>query len=349
MNKKAVAVSVALLLLLAATPAISLAQSGSDRISVTLGQKPSITTVLPSGLEIQMDTLGLILIINYTNVSTFGPSFVPALIPYLSVFSNESWGLVTGNGSREFSYGANVTFKQASPGEAEQLSNQLVQNLSFLNGQNMIRANLPEEFHARVVANISKTAVSSHQMAIYSGSQNFTYGNLSNSTMGISFNVIFTQPIPYSGSLVLVQKLAVKTSTPLSSEDFRARIDKERLESRGLSVGTGTLSNAIAYYWWQGNYYVDGVQKNLTSTTKMEDNSLFLTYSYIFGNGTSTFYQDPYLTIPGLNLSEVSITGPASQIVHFILLHSELIVSGLIIGILLIAVPYASYRRRKSI
>ena len=347
MDRIVVTVTVFMLMFLAAAPAITQAQSGAGNDSLILGQHPGISANLSSGVRIDMRTVGLILVINYTNEAVFGPSYVPALIPYISNFSNESWGFASGNGSRTYTYSANITFRQAGPGIAEALSNQLVENLSFFNEENTMRAHLPMQFNAKVYVNISKTAVSSQQMSISGATGNYTYHNLSSSTVGISFNVIFNQPVGYNGSLILIQKLGIGAPGSVTSEDFKAKLERESAENRGFSVGNGGLEKAMAYYWWKGTYSVNGVSQNLSFATKMEDSAVYLAYFYNFSTGNSVFYQDPYLTIPGLNLSDVNIVGPANQIIQFIVLHSELIVSGLVIGILLIAVPYAEYRKRR--
>jgi hypothetical protein len=342
-----VAITIFMFVFLAAAPAVTQAQPGAGTASLVLGRYPGISANLSSGIQIDMKTVGLILVINYTNEAVFGPSYVPALIPYISNFSNESWGFVSGNGSREYTYSANITFRQAGPGLAEALSGQLVGNLSFFNEENTIKAHIPMQFQAKVYVNISKTAVSSQRMSISGAAGNYTYDNLSSSTVGINFNVIFNQPIGYNGSLILIQKLGVVASGPLTSEDFRAKLERGGAENRGFSVGNGGLEKAMAYYWWKGTYAVNGVSQNLSYATKMQDNAVFVAYFYNFSTGNSVFYQDPYLTIPGLNLSNVNIIGPANEVIQFIVLHSELIASGLVIGILLIAAPYAVYRKRR--
>jgi|GEM_PF-3532026 len=182
--------------------------------------------------------------------------------------------------------------------------------------------------------------------------QLISVGNTSiNSTMEITYYLRFNTVIPGSGYVVIAQGIAENSRFnffTLRPQDRGTYIHGKDF-GRGLIFSNSTTNNTFAEFWWKNTYELNGIQQNVSSNYTISNNreSLIL-FRYNYTDGIRTVFQDPYFTIYGLNIFSYPIVKQElNRAYNFLIIHLEELIAGSAIGSGIIGMTYASYRRRR--
>jgi hypothetical protein len=339
------------MVLLISSSGVYASDPSHDGIQVHLNSTPSLQINVSNGEFLSIDFTAMILLINESLQHPLikdGTHYIK--VPYYLAFSNDTWN-ISKSPDGNISYSLAATFIPFRPIDI----NGTVFNNSTFNFST--EGNLFQQFqpfasiNANIYVNISQYR-SYHNLTAVNSSK-YTNISLDNSTIEISFNIVFDNAIDHGGRLILIERLrGVSSGAALHQTGFQGSMkDNDRQKFSGLALGnSANLNNSVFLYWWAQNYTLNGNEYanmlNFSPPRDIKDGSLLI-YSFSLPSDTKSLSQDPYITVPGISIGPGSFIFYQKQIVDILLVHSELIASGLLVGIVFIALPYSIYRRRK--
>jgi hypothetical protein len=341
-----------IMVLLISSSGVYASTPGYDGIQVHLNSTPSLQINVSKAEFLSFDFTAIVLLINeslqFPGMET-GTQYIK--VPYYMAFSNNTWNISKfpdGN----ISYSLAATF---NPFHSMDINGTVFNNSTFniSTGHNFFFEFQPfASINAKVYVNISQYKSNYNLIAVNSS---YPANNISldNSTIEISFSIVFGNAIDHGGRLILIERLrGVSNGTGLHQTGFQGSMkDNNRQKFSGLALGSSvSLNNPVFLYWWPQNYTINGNENtnvlNFSPLRDIKDGSLLI-YSFNLPNDTKSVSQDPYITVPGSSIGPGSFVFYQKQIVNILIVHSELIALGLLAGIVFIALPYAVYRRRK--
>lgn len=283
------------------------------------------------------------LYINATSQTSFNVSLTALLLfanhgVYVSLLPNERWDIARVSNNSLY-YEADIHFTQINNDSLDHLETRFnVTNLTSPELQNEGLFSDEQPLTAHVIIYMNKTYVSDP----VNGTQQ------SNTLTG--FRITFTltsSDIKGPGSLILIQQLGARIDRVTEPYHALANLAKSLVRSNdtGLEINS---SNYDAYYWWNSTYMLNGHDASLGSVRAESNNIGIVLFKYDFNRGLKSIVQDPYFSIPQINLfNNPIIQGDIQNATQFILLHAELFVAGLGVGAILLGISYGSYRKRR--
>ncbi len=299
---------------------------------VTLGSSPNLTVNLSKVVNLNVSYRAVIIAGSF---GVLGASF-----------NNRNWSLTSVGGN--YSYSAQVNLVPFDYSQSPGLDD-LLQNLFYGN----IPPNMIFNFPTQVYVNMTRYSGSISSLEITNSTYSTTsnVSNVSGSTLEISFSLVFKlNSLPISRVyVILVQSL--KASIDNSQFNFnRIAYDYNHRTGEGLSVAPGSeISGTKALYWWTPNVTYNGNQipsKSFLKPISPGYAAMLFLFALNPTIGHSEITQDPFVSIPGLQVSKIPITLPPAA-VNFLRQHAEFLTTGLILGTIVIAATYAVYRRHK--
>lgn len=171
-----------------------------------------------------------------------------------------------------------------------------------------------------------------------------------NNTSISSFQLTFTMNstiINGSGDLLLIQQLGAKLGNQFKQYHQLPQISRNltKLNTTGIGVSN---TNYDAYYWWNSTYTINGNPGLLNASKSTAGSVDTLIFQYHFTNGIKSLSQDPYFSVPQINLFQSPILQKDIQnTASFLLVHSELLGAGIVSGFAILGISYGSYRKRR--
>ena len=262
-----------------------------------------------------------------------------------SSFDQNNWSISDRN-NNSVTYTANLTL--AVGGQASPITSFITQSTDALSQQ---KSTLNNTYKARVDIKIGKLSNDGGTLAVDNSSSMINY--VGNSTISILISIHFSEKIPGTGIVYLIQALKGNSAVnTVKYNGFNGDFNYSGTEEvSGLVVNTHPNSPTFihdALYWWDNNYTEDGVQRTLNSTTFSSQNADYVVFEYPFSNGVSSIVQDPYISVPGVNIFHNPITQEQiSSAINYLIVHSEFLGAGISGGIILLGLSYGMYRKRK--
>lgn len=340
------------MVLLISSSGVYASSPGNSGMQVRLDRTPALQINISRGDSLSFDFTAIVLLVNENfqlPVMFEGNQFMK--VPYYLEFSNETWNISKLPGGN-VSYSLPATFQ---PFHTMDINGTVFNNTTFGSSfgryGNFYFTPFPS-INAEIYVNVSHYTSPLNLTAINSTAgfeQNYP---LDNSTIEVSFNIVFNNSIANGGRLIMIERVrGIYNNSGLLPATFQGIFKKNTTENySGVALfDSNGLSHSKFLYWWPEVYSLNGNEKaqlNFSSPRDIKDGALLI-YSYALPNNTRSISQDPYITVPGISLGPGSFVYYQNPIVNFIVLHSELISIGLVIGIALIALPYSAYRRRK--
>ncbi|MGC8505989.1 MAG: hypothetical protein ACP5NK_04700 [Thermoplasmata archaeon] len=344
--------AVIMMVLLISSSGVYASSPGDSGMQVRLDRTPALQINVSRGDSLSFDFTAIVLLVNedFQLPVMFGENHFMK-VPYYIEFGNETWNISKLPGGN-ISYSLPATFQ---PFHTMDINGTVFNNTTF--GSSFGRYGnfnfmpLPS-INAEIFVNVSHYTLPLNLTAI-NRTANFDHNYaLNNSTIEVSFNIVFDNSITNGGRLIMIERVrGTYNNSGLMPATFQGMIkNNDAGNYSGVAlVDSGGLSHSKFLYWWPEAYRINGntsAQLNFSPPRDIKDGAL-LVYSYALPNSTISISQDPYITVPGISLGPGSFVYYQNQIVNFIVLHSELISIGLVIGIAFIAFPYSVYRRRK--
>ena len=340
------------MVLLISSSGVYASSPGNSGMQVRLGRTPALQVNISGGDSLSFDFTAVILLVNENfqfPVMIDGSQFMK--VPYYLEFSNETWNVSKLPGG-SISYSLPATFQ---PFHTIDINGTVFNNTTFGSSFGHYGSFYFTPFpsiNAEIYVNVSRYTSSSNLTVINSTSGFDHNYSLDNHTIQVSFNIVFDNSLAKGGKLIMIERLRgiynYSGLLPATFQGIFRGSDGGNYSGVAL-VDSNGLSHSKFLYWWPEAYSLNGngnAQLNFSSPRDIKDGALLI-YSYALPNGTTSISQDPYITVPGISLGPGSFVYYQNQIVNFIVLHSELISIGLVIGIAFIALPYSVYRRRK--
>ncbi len=272
------------------------------------------------------------------NVSYVGLVLLTGTGVYFSYFPAQKW-VVTRASNNSMNYDSSVIFNHLDTQHVGLIQKQF--NITNLNQQtNGSEGDVPEmeNLQANVSVSMNKVYIESP----LNGTNNST--NLTG--FKLSFSISSNQ-ITGPGDLLLIQQLGAKINNGFERYHKLAQISQNLSKLNTSAIGV-TSTNYDAYFWWDPSYTLNGHPANLTASRSIVGNTDTLIFKFQFQNGLSSIIEDPYFSIPQINLFNNPILQKDIQnATEFIILHIELFTAGIVTGAALIGFTYASYRRRR--
>ena len=281
--------------------------------------------------------------VNVTNNASFNVSYVGLILltgsgVYYSYFPSQHW-VVKRNSNNSVAYDSRIMFSHLDSEHIGLISQKF--NITNLQAQNPNGEGDQPELE-NIQANVS---ISMDKVNITSPLNNT---NASSNLTGfkLSFTLTSSQ-ITGPGDLLLIQQLGAKINHGFERYHDLAQISHNLSRLNGSAIGvTGT--NYDAYFWWDPSYMLNGHSANLTASRSIAGNTDTLVFKFQFKNGLNSIIEDPYFSIPQINLFKNPILQKDIQnAAAFIILHIELFTAGIATGAALIGFTYASYRRKR--
>ena len=171
-----------------------------------------------------------------------------------------------------------------------------------------------------------------------------------NNTTLSSFQLTFTMSstsINGTGDLLLIQQLGAKLGNGFEQYHHLAQLSHNLTKLNTTAIGVSN-THYDAYYWWNSTFTVNG-NTGLLNASKSTDGTVdTLIFQYHFTNGIQSLSQDPYFSVPQINLFQSPILqNDIQNAASFLIVHSELLGAGMISGIALLGISYGSYRKRR--
>lgn len=164
------------------------------------------------------------------------------------------------------------------------------------------------------------------------------------------FQLTFTMTsnsISGSGDLLLIQQLGAKLGNGYEQYHHLANLSQNLTSLNSTVIGV-TSTSYDAYYWWNSTFSINGNTAQLNASKSTDGNVDTLIFQYHFTNGINYLSQDPYFSVPQVNLFQSPILQKDIQnAASFILVHSELLAAGFASGFALLGIAYGSFRRRR--
>ncbi len=281
--------------------------------------------------------------VNVSNNASFNVSYIGVILVttsgiYYSYFPAQNW-VITRNSNTSVSYRSHVMFQHLDSEHIAALKSRF--NVTSLGDQT--ENHMPGEAEVEsIAANVTVSMMKVHISSPVNGS------NSSSNLTGfkLSFSLSSSQ-IKGPGQMFLIQTLGARIHNGFEAYHSLAAISKDLQKVNGSAIGLSS-TNYDAYYWWGPTYTINGHTENLTASSSQVGNSEVLVFKFQFKNGVSSLSQDPYFSIPQINLFNNPILQKDIQnAANFIVLHIELFAAGLITGSMLVGISYASYRRKR--
>lgn len=281
----------------------------------------------------------------YVNVSTnasFNVSYVGLIMVstsgvFYSYFPADFW-VVTRESNISVSYKSSIVMSHLDNQNIEDVRSQY--NVTELNQSTDHITEQPEieNIPANVTVSMTKEYVKSPVNST---------GNITNLTgFKISFSLTSSH-IKGPGILYLIQALGAKIQNGYERYHVLAEVAQHNSVVNGSAIGVAG-SGYNAYYWWSPNYTLNGHTANLTTLSSTIGNMEILIFKFPFKYGITSLVQDPYFSIPQVNLfSNPILQKDIQTAATFVILHIELFAAGLITGSILVGFSYVSYRRRR--
>lgn len=281
--------------------------------------------------------------VNVTNNASFNVSFLALLLftnngAYFSYFPNERWS-IDRLSNNSLIYKADLHFTNIDTTHLAVLEHRF--NITNVNTQS-----IKSEDTSTDTTPILASAVISMNKTYVSDPMNQSTRNSNSTGFQITFSLTSSQ-ITGPGDMLLVQQLGAKINNEFRPYHVLANASRALLNSNDTGVAVNS-SSYDAYYWWNSTYLLNGNVTNLTSSQSTSGNVDIVVFKYQFNNGLSSIVQDPYFSIPQVNLFNNPILQKDIQnATQFIVLHIELFIAGIITGGALLGVSYGTYRRKR--
>lgn len=281
--------------------------------------------------------------VNISNNASFNVSYIGIILVstsgvFYSYFPSQNW-MVKRDSNISVSYRSQVTFQHLDREHISLLENRT--NVTDLNNKADNHARGEGEVES-IAANVTVSMMKVHVKSpvnISSSSSNLTGFKL-------SFSLTSSQ-IKGAGQLFLIQSLGARIHNGFQAYHSIAALSNNLQKVNGSAIGLSS-SNYDAYYWWGPTYTINGHTENLSASSSQVGNSEVLVFKFQFMNGVTSLSQDPYFSIPQINLfSNPILQKDIQNAASFIVLHIELFSAGLITGSILVGISYASYRRKR--
>lgn len=280
--------------------------------------------------------------VNATNSASFNVSFLGLILltqsgTYMSYFPNENWNVdVISNNS--LYYSSDVHFVPMDKGVLRNLEQRFnISNVQSPNPQQDDQVQSAAAISASVNISLNKTYV------------NDPLANASRKELS-SFQITFSlssSQITGPGDLLLVQQLGARIDS--AYEQFHDLEGLSNSVARTNDTGVGmNASSYEAYYWWNSNYTMNGKPANLTSIIGSTGSVDTIIFKYSFTNGLHSMTQDPYFSVPQVNLFQNPIVQQdIINAARFLIVHVELLAGGIATGAILLGISYGAFRRRR--
>ncbi len=214
---------------------------------------------------------------------------------------------------------------------------------------------------ATVAINLKALNDSLSNMGVVNSSANSNkYSFPQYSMLEITISVTFQNTVNGPGDLQLIQLIKSSNETNGVNGYYFGDIVHDNSmnvhgNSQGVQIhgGTNTSDNATAnaFYWWNNNFDLNGVQQNLTSSVVAADGGVFITFNFAFNNSTQlkSVYQDPYLGVPGLGIFNSPIVHKiVKTVVNYVIVNAISLSAGIASGVVLVGgATYSVYRKRR--
>ncbi len=268
--------------------------------------------------------------INTSNNQSFNVSFAYVIVKdngqsYFFPFNSEKWTFkhISAN---ESVYSAKLKSSPFTSG----MGGGMYYNLSGLPGKNLFQKNLD------VNITLTRTEELVPNTTSRSSSLSITIDISSNSFEG-------------HGNLSLYQFVAgMNDHKQFNSSQYRF---ENQTGNKGYMSITGESktgeSKTVAYYWWPGNYSINGQNAIMESSIHQFMRYSVVGFTYSFDNAFR-IVQDPFFSVPSFNILNHTVVYRAiSAIGNFIYEHAEFLGGGLATGMVFLGMSYAYYRKKR--
>ncbi len=281
--------------------------------------------------------------VNVTNNASFNVSYVGLVLltgtgVYYSYFPAQHWVIIR-NSNNSVVYDSRIGFSHLDSQHVGLIAQKF--NITNLNSQNYNGEGDQPELE-NIQANVSISMV---KVNITSPLNN---SNASTNLTGFKLSfALHSSQITGPGDLLLIQQLGAKINNGFEKYHDLAQISHNLSRLNGSAIGV-TSTNYDAYFWWDPSYMLNGHSANLSASRSIAGNTDTLIFKFQFKNGLNSIVEDPYFSIPQIDLFKNPILQKDIQnAATFIILHIELFTAGIATGAALIGFTYASYRRRR--
>lgn len=282
--------------------------------------------------------------VNISNNASFNVSYVGLLLftssgAYFSYFPNERW-TVDRISNNSLSYNSAIHFNRMDDAHLGLIANKF--NITNLPTAQNVQSDAISADSGPINANITILMNKSYvPNPVLNGSPG---KNLTG--FQITFS-LYSSQITGKGDLLLIQQLGAKLQNGYEQYHKLKQMSANLTSVNDSAVGV-TSTNYDAYFWWNSSYILNGHSANLSAVKSVEGNIDTVVFKYEFSNGLQSIVQDPYFSIPQINLfNNPILQKDILNATHYIVIHLELFVAGLVTGGLLLGVSYGSYRRRR--
>lgn len=282
--------------------------------------------------------------VNVSNNASFNVSYIGIILvttsgAFYSYFPAQNW-VVKRNSNISVSYRSEVMFQHLDSEHISLLQNEF--NVTSLGEKTDNHAPGGSEMES-IAANVTVSMVKVHVNSPVNSNASST--NLTG--FKISFSLSSSQ-IKGPGQMLLIQSLGARIHNSYESyHKLLGGISRDLQKVNGSAIGLSS-TNYDAYYWWEPTYTVNGHTANLSASSSSIGNSEVLVFKFQFRNGITSLSQDPYFSIPQIDLfSNPILQKDIQNAATFLVLHIELFSAGLITGSILVGISYASYRRKR--
>ncbi len=330
-----------LCMILLVVPALMPASSamGSDH-EITLASNPQVTVNLTKVVNVNVSYSGVIVA---TPLGLLGAKF-----------DRQTWSVT--NISNGYSYSASFELSSFSGTDYSELYG-LIMNLTDNIGGNQGTQMLNENIPAHAYINITRYSgnVSTLNIINESNSTSVALAGINTSTLEMSFSMVFNVPrifgkAPVPFDVVLIQAIRASENTNQFIYNKVKTYDHMRHEGEGLAMAPGTyIKGTKALYWWNNNFTYNGINGFDNASMLLGEENMFLLFVFKIPDvtGQLSITQDPYVSVPGADISSGQITVLGHGVINYVLQHAAFMAGGLILGSMLLAGTYLSYRKNR--
>ncbi len=230
-------------------------------------------------------------------------------------------------------------------------SNPLYSNISgslnMLNQFDLFHTLQKLSIKGEVFTNVTEFANQIEISSCQNSKGNMTEINSTNS-LEISFQIMLHGHTFGNSTLFMFQDSFLSNGVKEKYVKYHRQVnDRSSSEFNGYLVNL-TKTFPLMYIW--GNQFKDNGQTvNFTSYESITPGKITTIGSFPISNGTSTFYEDPYLIFPSQNInSNFTINNIGSTAINIILNNFEYFSVGIFLGLLMIGGGYTYFRGKKS-
>ncbi|MHB8396649.1 MAG: hypothetical protein ACYDAZ_05650 [Thermoplasmataceae archaeon] len=329
-------------MVLLVVPALMPASSamGTDH-EITLASSPQVTVNLTKVVNVNVSYAGVIVA---TPMGLLGVKF-----------DRQNWSVT--NISNGYSYSASFELNSFSVPDYSELYG-LITNLtdnfsSGFSGMSILNQNIP----AQAYINITRYSgnVSTLNIVNDSNSTSMTLTGINTSTLEMSFSMVFNSPhtfnnVPVPFDVVLIQAIRASENTNQFIYNKVKTYDHMRHEGEGLAMAPGTyIKGTKALYWWNNNFTYNGKNGSDNASMLLGEENMFLLFVFKIPStpGQISITQDPYVSVLGADISSGQITVLGHGVINYVFQHAAFMAGGLMLGSLLLAGTYLSYRKNR--